>query len=107
LWFRPKKSTLDALSKNLIKLRGAGFTWVIQGNIEKCFYSIPHIIIRREIGKILGCPNIRSLIDKVIAYPINKDDNIIKNKIGNPQGTVYTPPPFCLFCFFLFVFPVS
>jgi group II intron reverse transcriptase/maturase len=88
--FRPKKSTHDALSE--LRLRGAGFTWVIQGDIDKCFDSIPHSIIRREINKVIGCPNMRSLIDKVIAYPIsNKDNIIIKNKIGTPQGTICSP----------------
>jgi retron-type reverse transcriptase len=65
---------------------------VIQGDIDKCFDSIPHSIIRREINKVIGCPNMRSLIDKVIAYPIsNKDNIIIKNKIGTPQGTICSP----------------
>lgn len=87
--FRPNKSTHDALKE--IKLRGAGFTWVIQGDIEKCFDSIPHNIIRREINKVIGCPNMRALINKAITYPILKDNNIIKTQTGTPQGTICSP----------------
>lgn len=87
--FRPKKSTHDAL--NELKLRGAGFTWVIQGDIEKCFDKIPHNVIRKEINKVIGCPNMRSLIDKVIAYPISNNNTIVKTRIGTPQGTICSP----------------
>lgn len=87
--FRPKRSTHDAL--NELKLRGAGFTWVIQGDIEKCFDKIPHNVIRKEINKVIGCPNMRSLIDKVIAYPISNNNTIVKTRIGTPQGTICSP----------------
>lgn len=87
--FRPKRSTHDALAK--IKLQGAGYSWVIQGDIQKCFDSIPHKIIRRELYKTIGCPNMRALLNKLIAYPIKEDNNILFKKEGTPQGTICSP----------------
>ena len=87
--FRPKKSTHDALK--VIHLQGADYSWVIQGDISKCFDNIPHNIIRNEINKKIGCPNFKALINKLIAYPISNNNTIIKNKIGTPQGTVCSP----------------
>lgn len=87
--FRPKKSTHDALK--VIHLQGADYSWVIQGDISKCFDNIPHNIIRNEINKKIGCPNFKALINKLIAYPVSNNNTIIKNKIGTPQGTVCSP----------------
>lgn len=87
--FRPNKSTHDALK--VINLQGAGFSWVIQGDISKCFDNIPHNIIRDEINKKIGCPNFKALINKLIAYPVLNNNYIINNNIGTPQGTICSP----------------
>lgn len=88
--YRRNKGTHDALQ--VIKLQGAGHSWVIQGDISKCFDSIPHDIIRKELNKTIACPNMKALINKIIGYPYkDKDDNIIKSKIGTPQGTICSP----------------
>jgi len=89
--FRRRRSTHDALK--LIKLQGAAYSWVIQGDITNCFNSIPHKIIRREINKTVACPNMKALINKIISYPyVNPNtDEVIKSKIGTPQGTICSP----------------
>lgn len=44
-----KRSTHSALK--IIKLQGMNISWVIQGDISKCFDSIPHNIFYKEIMK--------------------------------------------------------
>ncbi|YP_008475018.1 hypothetical protein, partial (mitochondrion) [Candida oxycetoniae] len=88
--FRPKLGVHDAL--HTVKLQGAAYSWVIQGVISKCFDSIPHYIIRREINKTIACPNTKAFINKLIAYPyVDKAGNTFKTQIGVPQGTVCSP----------------
>lgn len=65
---------------------------MIQGDISKCFDNIPHDIIRREINKTIACPNMKALINKIIAYPyVDPNGNVVKSKIGTPQGTICSP----------------
>lgn len=88
--FRPNRSTHSALKK--IKMEGYAYPWVIEGDITKCFDTIPHSIIRREISNKVGCPNFLSLINKVISYKIIDEKGIIrKSKVGTPQGTICSP----------------
>lgn len=88
--FRPNRSTHSALSE--IKLKGYAFPWVVQGDITKCFDSIPHNIIRKEINKLIICPNFKAMIDKVISYKYYDEKGLIhKSKIGTPQGTICSP----------------
>lgn len=88
--FRPKLGVHDALLK--IKLQGAAYSWAIQGDISKCFDSIPHSIIRKEINKTIACPNTKAFINKLITYPYVDEAGIIKKtQIGVPQGTVCSP----------------
>lgn len=88
--FRPNRGVHDALQT--IKLQGAAYSWVIQGDISKCFDSIPHKVIRREINKTIACPNFKAFINKIISYPYkDATGNMLNTQIGVPQGTVCSP----------------
>ncbi len=60
--FRPNKSTHSALLRTY--LIGNKHNWVIQGDITKCFYSIPHSIIMKRISAQIGDPAFLSIIRK-------------------------------------------
>lgn len=88
--FRPKRSTHSALK--LLRNIGSKYTWVIQGDISKCFDSIPHSIIMRRIKRIITCPNTLALILKNLRAGIKEPNgNIIKSDIGAAQGSVLSP----------------
>lgn len=89
--FRPNKSIHSALLK--IYLTGNKYSWVIQGDITKCFDSIPHSIIMRRIAKQIGDPRILELLNKFLnaGYLDPKTDQTIRPTVGTPQGGVLSP----------------
>ena len=62
--FRPNKSTHSALLRTY--LIGNKHNWVIQGDITKCFDSIPHSIIMKRISAQIGDPAFLSIIRKFL-----------------------------------------
>lgn len=88
--FRPGRSVHSALRK--IYLTGNKHSWVIQGDITKCFDSIPHQIIMKHISKKIGDPRVLELISKFLnAGYIDPKGNIVKPSIGTPQGGILSP----------------
>lgn len=88
--FRPKRSTHTAL--RYLYLVANKYTWVIQGDITKCFDSIPHNVIMDNIRKEIGCPNTISLLYKCIRMKeLMLNGTIRTNNIGTPQGSVLSP----------------
>ena len=89
--FRPNKSVYTALRE--LYLKGGNYSWVIQGNISKCFDSIPHKIIMKQIGKTIKCARTLELIHKAIKVTVrdlHTQENF-KSKIGTPQASVVSP----------------
>nr|YP_009568394.1 hypothetical protein [Orbilia oligospora]QBL02024.1 hypothetical protein [Orbilia oligospora] len=89
--FRPKRSTHGALKK--LHLQAHQFTWVIQGDISKCFDKIPHNIIIKLIQKEIKCDKFLTIIHKTLSAgyidPITNQPN--SPNIGTPQGSVLSP----------------
>lgn len=91
--FRPGRSVHSALLK--IYLTGNKYSWVIQGDIKKCFDSIPHNTIMDLISKKIGDPRILEFIFKFLnAGYIDHSGNLVKPSSGTPQGGILSP----LFC---------
>lgn len=91
--FRPGRSVHSALRK--IYIIANKFSWVIQGDFTKCFYSIPHKIIIKLISKKIGEPRLLEIITKFLnAGYIDQNGNLIRSTIGTPQGGILSP----LFC---------
>lgn len=65
--FRPGRSTHTALKQ--LYLRGAPYTWVIQGDINKCFenHSIPHSVIIKFLKSKIKCDRTLSLIKGILS----------------------------------------
>jgi group II intron reverse transcriptase/maturase len=88
--FRPKRSTHSALRS--IYLVGSIYSWVIQGDVAKCFDSIPHGIIIEKIKERIGCTNTIDLLYKLLRVGKKMPNSTIsKNKKGTPQGSVLSP----------------
>jgi len=89
--FRPDKSTHSAL--NLLHLKAHQFTWVIQGDISKCFDSIPHETIMSILQQKIKCDKLLSLIRKTLTagYKDPLTGKIVTTRVGTPQGNVLSP----------------
>lgn len=90
--FRPNRSTHSALE--LIYLKGHQFSWVIQGDISKCFDVIPHDVILNTIKEKVVCDRTLHLIKNALTIgyiEVKKNKKRIKSKIGTPQGSVLSP----------------
>lgn len=88
--FRPNKSTHTALKD--LYLAGSRYKWVIQGNITKCFDSIPHDKLMNFIHEHIKCHLTTALLYKTIRVGIKMDNGSIStSKIGTPQGSVLSP----------------
>ena len=89
--FRPNRSTHSALKP--LYLKGHQFKWVIQGDISKCFDTIPHDVIINLIKRQISCDRIIDLLHKAITvgYLNPRSKKLTKSTIGTPQGSVLSP----------------
>ena len=89
--FRPKRSVHSALRE--IYLHGNNHTWVIQGDITKCFDSIPHGIIMKRITKVIKCQRTQELIKKTLSagYVDPDSGKLVRSDTGTPQGSILSP----------------
>jgi group II intron reverse transcriptase/maturase len=89
--FRPNRSVHSALET--LYLQGGNYTWVIQGDISKCFDNIPHDIIMDRISKKIKCARTLELIKKALkaGYVDPDTGSTVKGYLGTPQGSVLSP----------------
>ena len=88
--FRPNRSTHSAL--DALHMRGAVHSWVIQGDISKCFDNIPHNIIMGCLKKQIACVRTLTIIERALKVGIINEKGIrIKGTTGTPQGSIMSP----------------
>ena len=89
--YRPSRSIKTALFE-LFK-HGNNYTWVIQGDISKCFDRIPHDVILREVAREVGCERTIRLIRKMLSSGTKdlRTGTVKYSKVGTPQGNVVSP----------------
>lgn len=88
--FRSGRSVHSALLP--LYLKGRNYTWVIQGDINKCFDMISHDIIMKRLSKKIGDPRFLELILKYLkAESKTKTGKYISSDIGTPQGGILSP----------------
>lgn len=89
--FRPKRSVHSALLR--VYLNGNKHNWVIQGDISKCFDSIPHDTIMKCIKKQVGDPRILELLRKFLSagYIDPQTKKVVSPNVGTPQGGILSP----------------
>lgn len=89
--FRPERSCHSALKA--LYQQGSNYSWAIQGDITKCFDSIPHDTIRKCLSKHITCQRTLELINKGLkaGYIDPKSGKTIREKTGTPQGSVLSP----------------
>lgn len=89
--FRPGRSVHSALSQ--LYYGGSNFSWVIQGDISKCFDNIPHAIVIKLIKNKIVDPRILELLRKFLETEIMdpKSKTVNKTILGIPQGGILSP----------------
>nr|YP_009710016.1 hypothetical protein [Coleochaete scutata]QFU80121.1 hypothetical protein [Coleochaete scutata] len=88
--FRPKRSTHTALLNVAQKFNGA--TWVIEGDITKCFDTINHKQLLFSIKKQIKCERTCKLVYKALKAGYIQLDKFVEQKyMGTPQGNVLSP----------------
>ena len=84
--FRPNKSTHTALRHVFTQFRG--YTWWIEGDIEKCFDSIPHDKLISLLRLKIKNERFIALINKAMKAGYMFERKAKYDIIGTPQGPI-------------------
>ena len=92
--FRPNRSTYDAMTyigKQLTGNGGAIYQWVIEGDIESYFDTIPHRRLIKAVKKRVADRDIRDLLWKFLRAGVMYRGNFSETLTGTPQGGIVSP----------------
>lgn len=87
--FRPNKSTHTALRYVFTQFRGC--TWWIEGDIEKCFDTIPHDKLLNLLRSKIKDDRFIALISKSLKAGYMLTREVKYDIIGTPQGSIISP----------------
>lgn len=87
--FRPGRSVHTALKE--LYTKGQSYSWVIQGDISKCFDRIPHRIVIDSLKKQIADVAFLNLITNFLTAGHIDPKTLVKSNIGIPQGGVLSP----------------
>ena len=88
--FRPHRGCHSALRE--LRYKGSHHSWVIEGDIEKCFDSIPHKVMLSLLNRQIRCMKTQALIWKSLRSGYqDTNGRIEKPEIGTAQGSVVSP----------------
>jgi group II intron reverse transcriptase/maturase len=88
--FRPKRSTVHAL-RQMATAYKAGATWIIEGDLVKCFDSIPHGVILNCLRKRIKDERFIDLIRQMLQAGVMEDNTYTATYSGTPQGGLCSP----------------
>jgi RNA-directed DNA polymerase len=88
--FRPGRSCKDAL-REVDRLLKAGFTWVVDADLQGYFDSIPHDRLMTLVKGSISDRPVLALIEGFLQQDIMKDMARWRPTAGTPQGAVISP----------------
>lgn len=88
--FRPNRSTISALRHTAFAYK-AGASWIIEGDIEKCFDSIPHGVILNLLRKRIKDERFIDLIRRFLQAGVMEGGQRHNTYSGTPQGGIISP----------------
>lgn len=88
--FRPKRSTISALRHTALAYK-AGASWIIEGDIEKCFDSIPHHVVLNLLRKRIKDERFINLIRRFLQAGFMEAGQRHYTYSGTPQGGIVSP----------------
>jgi len=87
--FRPNKGCHTAL--RALKQKFSNVSWVIEGDISKCYDSIDHDVLIRILRKRIQCDKTIALIKRFLKTPFKDNDQLVWPKMGIFQGSSLSP----------------
>jgi RNA-directed DNA polymerase len=88
--FRPRRSCHDALRK-VDELHKAGFSHVLDADIQGFFDNIPHEVIMTGLRHVVADGNILNLVERFLSAGVLEDGIKYPTTVGTPQGGVLSP----------------
>ena len=88
--FRPGRGCKDAL-REVDRLLKAGYTWVVDVDIEQYFDSIPHTKLLTEVAREIADGKVLGLIEQYMKAGVMEDCKLWQPETGTPQGAVMSP----------------
>jgi group II intron reverse transcriptase/maturase len=88
--FRPKRNPMQAL-RQVAQAYRAGATWTIEGDLVKCFDSIPHSVILNCLRKRIKDERFIDLIRQMLQAGVMEEGNFLPTYSGTPQGGLASP----------------
>ncbi|HLE81861.1 MAG TPA: group II intron reverse transcriptase/maturase [Dehalococcoidia bacterium] len=88
--FRPGRGCKDAL-RRVNGLLKAGYTWVVDADLKRCFDTIPHRPLLERIGAKISDGRVMALIDSFLGQGVMEAMALWTPEAGTPQGAVISP----------------
>jgi group II intron reverse transcriptase/maturase len=88
--FRSKRNTIQAL-RQVAQAYRAGATWVIEGDLVKCFDSLPHGVILNCLRKRIKDERFIDLIRTMLEAGVMEEGSLSPTFSGTPQGGIVSP----------------
>lgn len=89
--FRPKRGTKDALRKVQAYL-DAGYTWVVDVDMQRYFDTIPHQKLLSEVSKEIADGRVLRMIERCLKRGVlETTKSYAALEEGTPQGSVISP----------------
>lgn len=90
--FRPNRSVCDAITYIGKRLAGPGkYQWVIEGDIQSYFDTIPHRRLIKAVKKRVADREIRDLLWKFLRAGVMEKGKQRETLTGTPQGGIVSP----------------
>ena len=88
--FRPQRGAKDAL-RRVVQLLQAGYTHVVDADLQSYFDSIPHAPLRAQVRAKISDGRVLALLDAFLQQPIFEGLSQWTPEAGTPQGAVISP----------------
>jgi RNA-directed DNA polymerase len=88
--FRPGRGCKDAL-REVNRLLKAGYTWVVDVDIEQYFDTIPHERLLAQVAREIADGKVLSLIEQYLKAGVLEEMKVWTPIAGTPQGAVISP----------------
>ena len=89
--YRPGKGCHPAISKASMFMRKYDLTYVVDMDLSKCFDTLKHNFLMRQIRKRIADGSILNLISLFLKSGVMVGDELIETEEGSPQGGVISP----------------